>query len=67
MREPRDNSRVDGSEGLLDMLQELLSVELNKGSCDHPLVEVRLSDGPHLLDSCNQQTTNAVSNTERER
>ena len=55
MCKPGDHGRVDGSEGLLDVLQELLPVKLNEWSSYHSLVEVGLSDRPDLLNSCTQK------------
>ena len=56
MCKPGDHSRVDCTESLLHVLQELLPVELNKWPSNHSLVEVGLSDRPDLLDRCTQRT-----------
>ena len=55
MCKPGDHGRVDCTESLLHVLQELLPVELNKWPSNHSLVEVGLSDRPDLLDRCTQK------------
>ena len=63
MCKPGDHGRVDCTESLLHVLQELLPVELNKWPSNHSLVEVGLSDRPDLLDRCTQK--NRVNRMER--
>ena len=63
MCKPGDHGRVDCTESLLHVLQELLPVELNKWPSNHSLVEVGLSDRPDLLDRCTQE--NRVNRMER--
>ena len=63
MCKPGDHDRVDCTESLFHVLQELLPVELNKWPSNHSLVEVGLSDRPDLLDRCTQK--NRVNRMER--
>ena len=63
MCKPGDHGRVDCTESLLHVLQELLPVELIKWPSNHSLVEVGLSDRPDLLDRCTQK--NMVNRIER--
>ena len=65
MREPRYYSRVDGSESLLYVLQELLPVKLYMWPSNHPLVEVGLSYRPDFFDSCTEEKRLAKDGEER--